>query len=647
MVKILIFLLAFLFTSCHRQSSNSSILDNPNEASNFSFPPSWADDVIWYEIAVERFRNGDRTNDPTLADIKGTYPGFIPEDWQITPWEKDWYSEDPYFKSIHGKKDSYGNVITKFVDKVQLRRYGGDLQGVLDKMDYLDSLGVSAIYFRPLNDAPSLHKYDARNWRHIDVNFGPSPEQDKATIASEVPDDPSTWKLTSADKLFIEILEEFHSRGIRVILDFSWNHTGTQFWAWKDILENQRKSKYNDWYWIEAFDDESTTKDEFKYHGWSGVPSLPEIKETKKQNLSIKVEPFEGNIYSSTAKEHIFNVTRRWLDPNGDGETSDGVDGYRLDVAAETPLGFWREFRKHVREINPEAYLVGEIWWEKWPDKLLDPEPFLKGDVFDAVMNYRWYKSVRQFFNESPTKITSSDLIDSLNAFTSNIGDKNDYAMMNYTGGFDTPRILTSLFNRNKYKFGTKAHENPEYKIHKPDLETLKTLKLLLIQQYTYIGAPHIYAGDEMGMWGADDPSSRKPLIWPDFEFEDEIAHPLNKLRPVDKVRFNSSLFDFYRSLIQLRKDNPVLVDGSIEYLEIKGNPEVLAYRRFNGKSEVLVIFNHTQNPMEVALPTTSETMYHHLLSGGGNPEILNDKALRIEARSAILLNRISTVATN
>ncbi|MEM1216240.1 MAG: alpha-amylase family glycosyl hydrolase, partial [Bacteroidota bacterium] len=260
--------------------------------------PTWAKEAIWYEIGVERFRNGDPTNDPSAQDIIGAYPSFVPDEWAVTPWTQDWYEEDDYFANFNDQLDYYGNKIERFVDKAQLRRYGGDLQGVLDKVDYLESLGITAIYFRPLNDAPSLHKYDARNWRHIDVNFGPDPSGDKALIASEVPDDPSTWKFTAVDKLFLKVLEVFHDRGIKVIIDYSWNHTGQMFWAWQDVLEKQEKSKYKDWYWIAQFDDPTTSENEFKYHGWEGVPDLPEIKETQAQDLSVSLTAFEGNIYS-------------------------------------------------------------------------------------------------------------------------------------------------------------------------------------------------------------------------------------------------------------------------------------------------------------------------------------------------------------
>ncbi|MEM8508814.1 MAG: alpha-amylase family glycosyl hydrolase [Bacteroidota bacterium] len=638
----ILFTVIMLF-GCKQEAKYEKLLAVADDTNDDSNPPEWAKSVIWYELAVERFRNGDTTNDPTAEDIQGSYPGFVPKNWSVTPWTQDWYTEDGYFNTMGYQRDSKGNTLLKFVDKVQLRRYGGDLQGVLDKMDYLDSLGVTAIYFRPINDAPSLHKYDARNWRHVDVNFGPNPELDKEIIASEIPEDPSTWKMTEADKLFLRVLDAFHARGIKVILDYSWNHTGTTFWAWNDILENQEQSKYKDWFWIDTFDNPNTSENEFEYHGWSGVPSLPEIRETNKQDLSNGVTVFDGDIYSEEAKKHILNVTKRWLDPNGDGDPSDGVDGYRLDVAAETPLGFWRDFRAYVREINPNAYLLGEIWWEDWPDKLLDPEPFLRGDIFDAVMNYRWYRVVRHFFNESPNTISTSQLIDSLNSITSNIREGNNYAMMNYTGGFDTPRLLTSLFNKNVYKYHCKVHENPDYKIHRPDEDTYQTLKLLLIQQYTYMGSPHIYAGDEMGMWGADDPSCRKPLIWKDYSFEDEKAHPMNKPRPVDKVQFNEEHFHLVKDLINLRKTNPVLVYGQLEFINPSNADGLFSYRRYDANDEILVVFNHKEQPFTAQFKNIKNFAYKDILSSN-EVALTPDGNLQIslQARSAAVLKKLN-----
>jgi len=182
-------------------------------------------------------------------------------------------------------------------------------------MDYIQSLGVTAIYFNPLNDSPSLHKYDARNYTHIDRNFGPDPRGDAAIMDSEIHDDPSTWKWTCADLLFLKIIREFHKRGIRVIMDYSWNHTGKTFWALNDIRKNGKESRYVDWYTITHFNDPENKEDKLTYEGWGGKnPYMPVLKKDIIPPGN-KVMPFEGNFHSESLKQHIFDVTRRWLDP--------------------------------------------------------------------------------------------------------------------------------------------------------------------------------------------------------------------------------------------------------------------------------------------------------------------------------------------
>lgn len=607
-------LLACISHSCNLdQSTISEGVDTP-EITQLADVPEWSKKVIWYQIFVERFRNGDPSNDPTKEDIVGGYPGFIPESWAITPWTQDWYKEDAYFSELEGIKGPSGEDITKFEQKIQLRRYGGDLQGVLDQLDYLEDLGITAVYFNPLNDAPSLHKYDPRHWRHIDRNFGPDPKGDAAIIDAETPDDPSTWKMTAADQMFVKIIDEMHQRGIKVILDYSWNHTGGECWAIKDVAQKGANSKFADWYIIENFDDPNTPENEFAYKGWAGIKSLPEIKETVDHHAT-KVEAYEGNFASEAVKQHIFAISKRWLDPNGDGDPSDGVDGYRLDVAGEVPLGFWRDYRKMVRSVNPETYLLGEIWWEEWPDKLLDPEPFLKGDVFDAVMNYRWYRAARHFFAQAPNKIPVSEFVDSLQSFSSNLRSQNNYAMMNLAASHDVPRVATSLFNRGKYKYQVKPEENPAYQISKPDVASRNTLKLLFAQMFTYIGAPHIWNGDEMGMWGADDPDCRKPLMWPDLEFEDESRHPLDLDRPSNQVKFDSSLFNYLKQLIQIRKAHPVLATGAINYILIADDMDLLAYSRYEGEEEVITIFNTGDSPKTAGIKTKEKGGYKDILN--------------------------------
>lgn len=581
-------------------------------------PPEWAKNAIWYQIFVERFNNGDPTNDPT-AETMYAASNFrqTPADWEITPWTHNWYEQEEWAKNLNA--DFYGGL--------QLRRFGGDLQGVLDKLDYLERLGITAIYFNPLNDAPSLHKYDARNYHHIDITFGPDPKGDMEIIASEKPNDPSTWKWTAADKMFLELVAELHKRNIRVILDYSWNHTGVEFWAWKDVVKDQENSKYKDWYDIQEFDDPATTKDEFDYRGWLNLKSLPEIK---KVNLTTERKighPYEGDIYKE-AKDHIFAVTNRWLSP--DGDVSKGIDGYRLDVADHVGLVFWRDWRKYVKSINPEAYLVGEIWWESWPDKLMNPAPFVKGDVFDAIMFYQVYRPARYFFAKTDFEIDARQFADSLQFQWRRIGKPFRYAMMNTAATHDSPRLLSSFENKSKYKVDAKPDANPEYITGKPSDETYLRAKLYLIHQFTSTGAPHIWNGDEMGMWGGDDPDCRKPLWWPEYTFEPEFRNSiLNEGKTFDQVGFNQEHFDFYKKIIRIRKDNPVLADGEMEFLSAEG--KILSYRRFNDHNEIIVMFNLEKDQHVFKLPDNKS--YINLLE---NDELLSGN-ISLEPLSAVI----------
>jgi len=564
-------------------------LKETNQQPNHSQPPQWASRAVWYQIFVERFHNGDPTNDPTQETIFASsdfHP--IPENWHVTPWTQNWYSQDDWAKEKN----------MKFYDGLQLRRFGGDLKGIIDKLDYLEELGVTALYLNPINDAPSLHKFDARNWRHIDVNFGPDPEGDMKIIASEIPDDPSTWQWTSADKMFLQLVEELHRRNMRIILDFSWNHTGVEFWAWKDILKNQENSKYKDWYEINSFDDPATPKDEFSYQGWANLNSLPEVKKVDITTPRIHGKPYEGNIHPAV-KAHIFNVTKRWLAP--DGDISRGIDGYRLDVAEQIGMAFWREWRQFVKNINPEAYLIGEIWWEEWPDKLMDPVPYVQGDVFDAVMFYQIYRPARYFFAKTDYEIDAKQFVDALNFEWNRLEQPFRYAMMNTAATHDSPRLLSSFYNTNKYKHNAKPNDDPDYKTGKPDSGTYQRMKLYLLHQFTIIGAPQIWNGDEMGMWGADDPDCRKPLWWPEFEFEPEYR---NNFQPgekeFDEVGFNQELFEFYKMIVKMRRENSVLANGEIEFLVAEGKR--LAYKRFDEKEIIIVLFNLEETPQSFSV---------------------------------------------
>ncbi|MEZ5057889.1 MAG: glycoside hydrolase family 13 protein [Saprospiraceae bacterium] len=591
--KFLLFLsLAIIFST---QACSPKVETKPSKLNDLSSPPDWSQNAIWYQIFVERFRKGDDSNDPDLQSTLGSTDTPFPKDWKISPWGQSWYQQEDWAK----------NAGLEFHESVQMRRFGGDLQGVLDKLDYLEELGVNAIYFNPLNDAPSLHKFDARNYRHIDINFGPDPEGDRAIIQNENPVDTSTWDLTSADTLFFYFLKKAHQKNMHVILDYSWNHTGRQFWAWEDLVQNQENSRYKDWYAIEQFDDPATPENEFKYTGWANIAALPQWKKVNTGNHKAG-HPYEGDLHPEV-KQHIFNVTKKWMDPNGDGDYSDGIDGMRLDVAEYIPLGFWRDFRKYVRSLNPDFYLVGENWWTSWPDTLMNPVPWVQGDVFDAVMHYHWYKPTRGFFIGGADSLSKSEWQTQIQELFGQYRPETRRAMMNLAASHDTPRLSTSLYNKNKYKYHCKPSEDPYYRTDYP-MDWLWNLeKLLILHQFTFVGSPHIWNGDELGMWGADDPDNRKPLWWKDFLFQDETPSSFSDFKYIVRPRIRKDVLRQYTQLSALRKAHPALRNADFEFLE-SGDERVVMYERKDKNETLLVILNVQQKEAAIEIPDNYQT---------------------------------------
>jgi glycosidase len=236
----------FIAIGCTKKSSSSS--SNSSASSDEEFVPQWAKTVVWYQVFPDRFRNGDPSNDPTVQDIIGADPQQPPEEWEVHPWGSDWYELQNYEKA-NGESALWMHQLR--------RRYGGDLQGVINKLDYLKELGISAIYMNPVFDAPSLHKYDGASYHHIDPNFGPDPEGDRKLIATENPLDPETWVWTSADELALKLIDEAHKRDIKIIFDGVFNHLGINSFAFQDVRENQQNSPYKDWFTIHSWRDEA------------------------------------------------------------------------------------------------------------------------------------------------------------------------------------------------------------------------------------------------------------------------------------------------------------------------------------------------------------------------------------------------------
>ncbi|MFA7330559.1 MAG: alpha-amylase family glycosyl hydrolase [Candidatus Delongbacteria bacterium] len=557
--------------------------------------PEWAGQAVWYQIFVERFWNGDSSNDPVSRDAQGAWPHQKPPQWQVTPWDWDWYQPDPWVRPEDGD----------FYTWVHHRRYGGDLQGVLERLDELQELGVTALYLNPVNDAPSLHKYDARNWHHVDRCFGPDPGGDEALIALENPADPASWQWTAADKLLLSLVKEAHGRGMRVILDFSWNHTGTEFWAFQDLRARGKESPFKDWYQVKSWDNPRTAADEFEWEGWAGIRELPAVRQTgepagKRGGLCRDCDLDAG------VKAHVFAVTRRWLDPNGDGDPSDGVDGYRLDVAEQVPLGFWLQYRAEVKRVNPAALLVGEIWWERWPLDMMDPRPWL--EAFDSVMHYQWYMPVRSFFAETTPWLTASGLAAQLDSLYLGMADDRRLALMNLCASHDTPRLATCVANRGRYKFQVNPRENSATRLGPPAADDVAVIRLIRVLQYTWPGAPHIWNGDEYLMWGADDPDNRKPVVRPGFPNQPESARPFGdgrqsgRVAPVP-VTPDLEHRDFLAQLARIRQSEPELFShGGLRWVVTDDERGLLGYERALGDRRALVLFNRGGQPASLSL---------------------------------------------
>ena len=217
-------------------------------ASPKNFVPEWAKQAIWYQIFPERFRNGDPKNDPTVEDLHGSYPHDHTSPWQVHPWTSDWYKLQPY-EAANGHSIWFN---------LQRRRYGGDLQGILDKLDYLQDLGINALYLNPVFASPSSHKYDGATYHHIDPNFGPDPAGDRKIISAETGHNPATWQWTSADRLMLRLIQEVHRRSMHLILDGVFNHVGLNHWAFQDVKEKQLRSMYKDWFKILSWEEPDT-----------------------------------------------------------------------------------------------------------------------------------------------------------------------------------------------------------------------------------------------------------------------------------------------------------------------------------------------------------------------------------------------------
>ena len=512
--------------------------------------PDWAKGAVMYQIMIDRFRNGDPDNDVLDNEYSYIGEGSV----RVTDWNK--------------RPASMG--VREF--------YGGDLQGVSEKLDYLQELGVDVIYFNPLFVSPSNHKYDIQDYDHIDPHLGKFisdegdllhwGERDNTRATRYINRVTRMENLENANRIFRSFVEECHRRGMKVILDGVFNHCGS-FNKWMDrerIYENQpgyekgafvsADSPYRSFF---HFTNEHEWPYNPFYDGWWGHDTLPKLN-------------YEG---SDLLEEYILNVAGKWV------SEPFNADGWRLDVAAD--LGhssvynhsFWKKFRKRVKDANPNALIIAEHYGS--------PESWLEGDEWDTVMNYDAFMEPMTWFFTGMEK-HSDEYLEGMLGNADSFRDTMKYKMalmmapsvqvaMNELSNHDHSRFLT----RTNHKVGRMDHFDYDAA---SDGVNPAVMREAVIMQMTWPGAPTVYYGDEAGVCGFTDPDNRRTYPW---GMEDD------------------QMLSFHKAAIALHKAWPVLTHGSLLFLH--GDYNILAYARFDEQERLVIVFNNNEEERTIKFP--------------------------------------------
>lgn len=508
--------------------------------------PEWVKGAVMYQIFVDRFYNGDSSND--VVNNEYAYMGHAAK-------ALDW--DDPI-----------QNVdICNF--------YGGDLQGVIEKLPYLKDLGIEALYLNPIFVSPSSHKYDIEDYDFVDPhlgvikNDGGDPlffERFKNTYATKYIQrvtDPENLRLSN--DLFIRLVDEAHKNGIKVILDGVFNHCGA-FNKWLDregFYSNNgyppgayhtADSPYRNYF---RWDNDAWPDNDY-YDCWWGHKNHPKLH-------------FEG---SAELYDYILSVAQKWVSPPF------CADGWRLDVAADlgyTPEfnhRFWRDFRTAVKSANPEAVIIAEHYG--------DPSDWLMGDEWDTVMNYDAFMEPLSWFLTGMEKHSqeykpaligdTSAFLSAMNRYMSRFTYESLYSAMNQLSNHDHSRFLTRT-NKTEGRLHTLGR-----KAAAEDIDP-RLMRLAVMMQMTWPGVPCVYYGDEAGLTGWTDPDNRRPFPW---------------------GREDRDMLDFHKAAITMRK-RPVLRSGSLEILWAE--PGILCYSRTLGGDKVAVVINNTSHEETIRVP--------------------------------------------
>ena len=482
--------------------------------------PDWVKDGIVYQIFPERFANGDPDNDPDFSEWY--YEG-------LTELPASGKTNGEYFHLVENWYDVEGLVRSPYKTDGKPdwnSFYGGDIAGIRQRLDYLSDLGVTILYLNPVFEAKSNHKYDAATYMRVDPHFGTNDE-------------------------LAALVSDCHERGMRVVIDLALNHTGHTHWAFVDAREKGSESEYWDWYefrkWPVPGGPVATPADASDYYDcWWGFGQMPSLNFdlSRPNSEEESVGDIEDAVPNTPLVDHLLDVARYWLEDVG-------VDGYRLDVAGEVPLWFWELFRARVREANPEAYIVGELWGAS-PDRV-------NGRCFDAVMNYKFFRDpVHEFIAAGDGDARRFDR--ALAPGRLIYAEQGVQAMMNLLDSHDTERFLTAVGGDER------------------------RLKLALLFAMTYVGAPTLYYGDEIGMEGGRDPDCRRPFLWDWAEDPERVK-----------------LHDYVRRLVTLRRDHACLRRGDFETLYAEGR--VFAFRRSLNGEHAVVMLNAGESDVTVRVP--------------------------------------------
>ena len=480
------------------QGESSDLGSSAHQTAQVHTTPDWAKGVVWYQVFPERFRNGNSGNDPSAWDLSPV-PWDRPfDEVTIEEIERSW-NRSRAMPERFGSNRRGG----AFPGLVYARRYGGDLQGVYEKLETLKNMGFAGIYLCPVFQSRSLHKYDASDHRHIDPTLGhPGEYQDPgpgytALKESEDPFDETTWEWTEADQWFIdEFLPKAKSLGLKVVIDGVWNHVGLDHFAFNDVRLNGSESAFADWFQV-VFDDQGSL---IGWQGWSRINgSLPEFRHI-------------GEDLAPGPKAHVMAVTRRWMDPNGDGDPSDGIDGWRLDVAAEIGADFWRDWRGLVKSINPEALIVAEIWH--------DAGEMLSDEAFDSQMNYPFAYPIVDWLSIGERKGDAALAARRLERVFTH-GREVDLTQYNLMTSHDTERLASMM--QNSWVRGYDNESSRWFQRYDPEkigFDARQRAFCAIAAMVVSPGALMVYNGDELALPGADDPDNRRPIPWDQFAVE-------------------------------------------------------------------------------------------------------------------------------